>query len=319
MENKLIECYKKMYLIRATEEIIIDNYYDDEMKTPMHMSKGSEAIAVGICEELEGRGQYFSTYRSHAPYLASGGDLNQFFAEMYGKKDGRYSGKSGSMHIASPENGHMSSSAIVASNIPVAVGAAWANKMQNNGKIVVVFFGDGAIDEGNFWESVNMACVWKLPIIFVCEDNRLAVNTVARDRQGYSDINKVMSNFNMTTSYSLGVDVQDVIFDIRRNIRIVDTLSEPVFMRLEYYRYLEHVGTNSDADADYRNDESWNRSDENDPIFSLRKLLISIYEHEDKVVEIENKIYKEVDIALQLAKNGDFSNVNKTYKDVFSG
>jgi TPP-dependent pyruvate/acetoin dehydrogenase alpha subunit len=314
--DRLIKFYKKMFLIRKVEDAIIEHYYDDEMKTPMHMSRGSEAIAVGVCSALGDRGQYFSTYRSHAPYFASGGDLNKFFLEMYGKKEGRYAGKAGSMHIASPETGHISSSAIVASNIPVAIGAAWANKMQDNGKIVAVFFGDGAMDEGNFWESINMASLWSLPIIFVCEDNRVAVHTLSKNRQGYREIIPIIEEFEIATSYSLGIDVEDVYGDVKNAVRCVDNFKEPAFMQFEYYRYLEHVGTNSDINEEYRKKDTWEPTDDNDPVLDLRKKLI----HVDVDVEgIEMEIAEDVYTALEIAKDGEFSDSKETYKDVFYG
>ena len=187
LKNKdlLINLYKKMYLIRKVENTIKKNYNDDEIKTPMHMSMGEEAIVVGVCAALREKDQVFGTYRSHALYLSKVEETDKFFAEMYGKKTGVAMGRAGSMHLSCPEKGYISSSAIVASNISVAVGASWANKMKNNGKIVAVFFGDGAVDEGGFWESINMACLWKLPILFICEDNDLAVFTQSNKRHGY--------------------------------------------------------------------------------------------------------------------------------------
>jgi len=314
---KFVEFYKKMYLIRKVEDIIRDNYYDDEMKTPMHMSKGSEAIAVGVCSALGNRGQYFSTYRSHAPYLASGGNLNEFFAEMYGKKEGKYAGKAGSMHIASPSTGHISSSAIVASNIPVAVGAAWANKIQDNGKIVVVFFGDGALDEGGFWESINMACLWKLPIIFVCEDNRLAVHTPSSERQGYNDIINVVNNFKMNTISCSGLEVDFVECQSKKAIMSIDTNEFPFFLRFSYFRYLEHVGVNSDLKESYREKDSWwLYGDDVDPVSIMRCKLIDM---NIDIKSIEDQISKKVNASLDFAKNDEFSDISEVYKDVFYG
>ena len=138
-----IELYRKMYLIRAVEEAIQEEYDNDEMKTPMHMSMGSEFISAAVLTALGDRAQVFSSYRSHAPFLARTDDVGTFFAEMYGKRGGTSEGKGGSMHLALPDKGFMYSSGIVASCIPVAVGAAYANKVKRNGKIAVVFFGDG--------------------------------------------------------------------------------------------------------------------------------------------------------------------------------
>ena len=188
-----VRLYEKMYLIRKAEEAIQEYYPEDDMKTPMHMSMGEEAIVAGVCEALDPEDQVLGTYRSHALYLAKTSETNRFFAEMYGKATGVARGKAGSMHLSSFEHGLLCSSAIVASSIPVALGVAFANKYKNRNKKVVVFFGDGAVDEGSFWESVNFAGLKKLPLLFVCEDNGLAVHTRREDRQGYSSINKVIS------------------------------------------------------------------------------------------------------------------------------
>ncbi len=314
MDN-FIDLYKRMYLIRKSEDVIIEYYSEDEMKTPMHMSKGSEAISVGVCSAINDEDQVFGTYRSHASYLAKTGDLNGFFSEMYGKKTGACEGKSGSMHLCNIDKGYVSSSAIVASNIPVAVGAAFANKMKGNGKKVVVFFGDGAMDEGIFWESINMASLWSLPILFVCEDNRLAVHTHSKFRQGYENIIGIVENFNIITGYSLAVDVEDVYDTTKTVIRCMGIFSEPGFIQLEYYRYLEHVGIDCDEYEEYRENETWNTNDEiNDPVVVLRKKL----KHIDVDVEgIEMEIAKDVYTALECAKVSKFAPNCDLYKDVY--
>lgn len=311
-----LELYRKMFLIRKVEQTIQENYFDDEMKTPMHMTMGGEAISVGVCSALGDKGQFFATYRSHGPYLASGGDLKKFFAEMYGKKEGRYRGKAGSMHIASPETGHISSSAIVASNIPVAVGAAYANKRKKNGKIVAVFFGDGATEEGNFWESINMACLWKLPIMFICEDNRLAVHTPQDERHGYKSIGACIDGFKINVAHDYGMNVQEVYIRAKEwagQMNMDDPT--PVFLHLEYYRYLEHVGVNSDTHEEYRK-KDWEDTKDNDPIMILRNRLIR---DNFPVEDVEEKISKEIKEAMEFAKKSPISHINELHKDVFYG
>ncbi len=312
MDN-FIEFYKKMYLIRKSEDVIIEYYSEDEMKTPMHMSKGSEAISVGVCSAINDEDQVFGTYRSHAPYLAKTGDLNGFFSEMYGKKTGACEGKSGSMHLCNIDKGYVSSSAIVASNIPVAVGAAFANKMKGNGKKVVVFFGDGAMDEGIFWESINMVSLWSLPILFVCEDNRLAVHTSSKFRQGYEEIIRVIDNFNIATEFCSGLDVEDVYSTTRNVLTLMDNFDEPGFMQIEYYRYLEHVGVNSDTNEKYRIND-WCDNLFHDPVELLRKKL----KHAGVDVDsIEKGIGEDIYDALKYAKSSDFAPNCDLYKDVY--
>src|SRR3989344_4925634 len=154
MRKKLnIELYKKLSRIRRAEEAISAHYMEDEMKTPMHMSMGGEAISVGVCSAIGDRGAVYCTYRSHAVYLAMTDETDAFFGELYGRVTGVAKGKSGSMHLSAPESGFLGASAIVGSTIPLAVGSAFASHMLGTKKIAAVFFGDGAIDEGVFWES----------------------------------------------------------------------------------------------------------------------------------------------------------------------
>lgn len=311
LNEKIIDLYRSIYLIRKVEDTIIENYFDDGMKTPMHMSKGAESISVGVCRALKDRGQFFGTYRSHGIYLSCGGDLNKFFSEMYGKENGRYRGKSGSMHLSSPENGYLSSSAIVASNIPVAVGSAFANKIKENGKIVAVFFGDGSMDEGNFWESINMACLWNLPVLFICEDNRFAVHTYKNKRQGYKDIMSIIKEFNIKTYSGNGTDAEFVYNTTEDAINHIDLFSQPCFLKFDYCRQLEHVGVNSDKKERYRLDDSFKEQEDDEK--RLREKLISFGMDVDLMDRI---IDKSILDALEQAKKSEFSDPKELYKDV---
>ena len=314
--NKLISLYKKMFLIRKSEEVIIENYFDDDMKTPMHMSMGSEAIAAGVCEAINDGDQVFGTFRSHAPYLAKTGDLDGFFAEMYGKKDGCCEGKSGSMHLCNMDKGYVSSSAIVCSNVPVAVGAAFANKFKNNGKKVVVFFGDGAMEEGSFWESINMASVWSLPILFVCEDNKLAVNTTTECRQGYKDIGNIIEEFDIIHHSGSGFDAQFIESVTSSTLKKMEETERPGFIKFEYYRQMEHVGVNSDAHEYYRKSDNKRFCSDKDPLAYMKSKL-NICEID--VSDIEKEITKSIYEALENAKKSEFSPVSDLYKDVYYG
>ena len=188
-QRKLLQnLYKKAYLVRSAEILIVKHYDTNEMKTPMHMSMGEEGIVSGVCTALPKNTKTFGTYRSHGLYLAVAEETDRYFAEMYGKTTGILKGKGGSMHLLSPKDGLLGISAVVASTIPVAVGAAYANMYNNNKQITAVFFGDGAIDEGVFWESLNIACLKKLPVLFICEDNGYAVHTSSTLRHGYKSI-----------------------------------------------------------------------------------------------------------------------------------
>ena len=270
-----IELYKKMFLIRKSEEMIQKYYFDDKMKTPMHMSMGSEALVVAVCHSLSDEDQIIGTYRSHAGYLAKTNNSDDFFAEMYGKDIALVKGKGGSMHLMDPQNGHMGSSAIVASSLPAATGLAFANKYLNNKKIVVSFFGDGAINEGNFWESINVACLKELPVVFVCENNEFAVHTPISERNGFKSITDIVSNFELDVYEEKTTDVEKLYEISKIAIESTRTKNRPSFIHFHYYRYLEHVGTNYDFDAGYRDENDYKKWLEKDPLKLQRDTLLT--------------------------------------------
>jgi len=318
MSKLNLNLYKKLYLIRRTEKTIIENYNDDEMRTPMHISMGEEAIAAGICQALRAKDQIFGTYRSRAFYLAKTGETDKFFAEIYGKATGGAKGKAGAMHMAAPELGFMEASAIVGSIIPVAVGAAFANKRNKNGKMVVVYFGDGAIDEGCFWESLNVACLMKLPILFVCEDNKIAAYTPTFKRHGYKSITDIVSKFNCNVFQKETTDAELIYKLSCKAIKSIKTTQRPSFLYLKYYRYLEHVGINEDFDQSGRSREEFEKWYKKDPVNLQRKKLLKSGIKEKKVVALEEEIDNQVKNSLKLAQKAPFAKISEVYKDVFS-
>lgn len=312
-----IALYKKLYLIRRAEEAIIRDYASDRMKTPMHMSKGSEAIAVGVCQALGDDDQIVGTYRSHAIYLAKSGDTDLFFAEMYGRAKGMAKGKSGSMHLTAISHGLICTSAIVGTTIPVAVGAAFANVHKKNGRVVAVFFGDGAIDEGVFWESLNAACKMRLPVIFVCEDNGFAVHSPAVERQGYRSIANVVSQFECNLISECSTDVEVIHVRAAQAVTQLRQGGPPVFMHLQYYRYLEHVGIAEDFSAGYRSRDEYERWRSRDPVKLQRsKLLRQIAEAE--ILSIETEIDAQVTRSIEAAAGAPFSDAVELHRDVYA-
>jgi len=312
-----LKLYKSLYLIRRAEIEIREYYFEDEMKTPMHMSMGEEAIVTGVCQALNDKDQVLGTYRSHALYLAKVSETDKFFAEMYGKKTGMAKGKAGSMHLSAPEMGFMSSSAIVASIIPAAVGVAFANKIKKNNKITAVFFGDGAIDEGDFWESLNAACLWGIPILFVCEDNGFAVHTSADKRHGYKSITDITSKFNCNVFEEKSTDVEVIYKLTKKAIRLMKKNKKPCFLHLKYYRYLEHVGVNEDFNAGYRSKKEFEKWYKKDPVILQRKNLLKLGVREEAIKRIEGRIDNKIKRSIKLAKIAPFSKVSELCQDVF--
>lgn len=317
MELKIsIDLYKKLYLLRRCELAIIEHYFEDEMKTPMHMSMGSEAVVAGICHAMTDGDHVFGTYRSHALYLAKTGDVNTFFAEMHGKKSGCAKGKSGSMHLCGPNKGHMGSSAIVGSNIAPVVGSAFAHKYLGRNNISAAFFGDAATDEGVFWESLNVACLMRVPAIFVCENNGLAVHTCNSDRRGYKSIKRIVEQYDCHVVELDTTNIED-IYRIACDVIDIAKLNTPVFLHLKYYRYLEHVGVSKDFDEGYRSKSEYDKWVKQDPIDTQRERLKLYGCSEDAISEIEENIRKDVMNAIEFAKKELFCDEHEVMRDVF--
>ncbi len=318
MKQLNLKLYEKMFLIRRAEETIQKYYPGDEMKTPMHMSMGEEAIAVGVCQALKQEDQILGTYRSHAIYLAKTLDTDDFFAEMYGKDTALLKGKGGSMHMYNPDRGFMGSSAIVASAIPVAVGASFANKTVKNEKYVAVFFGDGATNEGVFWESLNVACLMKLPIIFVCADNGFAVHTPKSEREGYESLSDIVSKFHCHVINQETTDVE-VIYNLTQDgIKLMSDTSMPLFLHFRYYRYLEHVGICEDYEAGYRSREEYLKWLERDPVKLQREKLLASGINDMEIKNIESAINEKVMKSITKAQEAPFCRSSELFEGVLA-
>ena len=312
-----LDLYRKMYQIRRAEELIIEHYHEDEMKTPMHMSMGQEAVAVAVCHALGPQGQVFGFYRSHAMFLAKTDDLERFFGELYGRVTGTAQGKSGSMHLAAPEQGLMCTSAVVGSSIPLAVGAAFANKQKRNNVITCAHFGDGAVDEGVFWESLNVACVMKLPVLFVCEDNGLAVHTAGRARQGYKSITDIVSKFECSVSQADTTDVEAICDLALEAVESIRKTQRPAFLHVKCYRYLEHVGIATDFDAGYRSEAEFVEWKKKDSLLVQRQKLLGAGLSEDDVRHVEVLLDERIRQSIRKAKDAPFPDAEELYTGVF--
>jgi pyruvate dehydrogenase E1 component alpha subunit len=253
-DNQQETFYRSLYRIRRVEEEIIRLYPSDRIKSPVHLSIGQEAVSVGICAALDPADVVFGTYRGHALYLAKGGDLNAMMAELYGKAGGSARGKAGSMHLIDLSVGMMGTSAIVATTIPQAVGYALAIKMRKQKTAVIVFFGDGATDEGVFHESLNFAALKQLPVLFVCENNGYAIYSPTRDRMADVNFCERVESYripaNRVESGST-MDIHDAAADALAKIR---NGGGPQFLECLTARWRDHVGPDEDRVWKYRPD-----------------------------------------------------------------
>lgn len=239
-KDLLIDMWKKMVLIRKVEEKIVELYQEQEMKCPVHLSLGQEACAVGVCANLTERDYVFSNHRCHAHYLAKGGDLNAMAAELYGRETGCAKGWGGSMHLVDRKVGLMGSSSIVSGSIPIAVGAALAFKMRKEDRVAVVFFGDGAAEEGVFYESMNFASMMKLPVIFVCENNFIAVETPIAMRQP-DNISERGKIFGIVGQKVNGQDAFEIYKAANEAVRLCRNGNGPALIECRTERWAKHV------------------------------------------------------------------------------
>lgn len=252
--------YKAMVRIRMIEEAIADRYADQEMRCPVHLSIGQEAAAVGVCAVLRTSDLAFSGHRSHAHYLAKGGDLQRMLDEIHGKETGCCGGRGGSMHLMDDEVGFMASVPIVASSIPLAVGAALSRRHLKRDAIAVAFFGDAAVEEGVFHESANFAAVRKLPVLFACENNLYSVYTNLRDRQPDRPLEELGRAHGLRCERADGNDLEAIHGAVAPAVEHIRAGHGPAMVVLDTYRWREHCGPNYDNDLGYRTVdefESW--------------------------------------------------------------
>ena len=312
MKNISVKTQKKLFYsllrIRIIEETISKKYSEWKMRCPVHLSIGQEAGAVGICENLSINDEVFSGHRSHAHYLAKYCSLKKMIAEMYGKSTGCALGRGGSQHLKDLDKNFHASIPIVGSVIPIATGKAWGNKLNKKKNIVVVFFGDGATEEGVFLESLDFASLKNLKIIFVCENNFYSVYTPLNLRQ----VNK---NRIINIAKATGVDtieissnnVEEIFLKTKKSIKKVKENSRPCLIKINTYRHLEHCGPNYDDDLNYRSKKEINNWIKKDPISVYQKKLLS-----NKVLSINDvnrfkkNILEEVKKAFLYAEKSPF-------------
>ncbi len=309
---------RTMFTIRRFEEKIIQLYPQQEMKTPVHLYLGQEAIAAGVCLNLEKKDYIFSNHRNHGHCIAKGMDLKIIMAELYGKQTGCSRGKGGSMHLVDIKNGIMGTSAIVGAAMPIAIGAALASQMKNDKRVSVVFFGDGAVDEGAFHESLNFAALKRLPAIFICENNFYATNSPLLARQPADNIFQRAKPYLIKGLRVDGNDIIKVYKSAKDAIESARRGNGPALIEYRTYRYKQHVGTRYDHEVGYRPKEELDTWIKNCPIkrfknFLLKNNLISL----DEIERIQACIDREIEEAVVFAKNSRFPGKDELLEDVY--
>ena len=305
--------YRSLRRIRRVEEAIVGIYPSDKIKSPVHLSIGQEAVAVGVCEALAPSDVIFGSYRGHAMYLAKGGSLRGMIAELYGKIDGCARGKGGSMHLVDVARGAMVTSAVVATTIPNAVGYAYAVRYRREPRVVVSFFGDGATEEGVFAESVNFAALKKLPVLFICENNRYAIHTHQDKRQATRDI--------CARVRAHGIPAETIedgdVFRIHQAASAAAAAVRaegggPRFIECITSRWVEHVGPGEDFGLGFRSRDEvapWIADDQATRLGGM----LPVKQRET----IDRGIESEIEDAFDFAEKSPFPGPEELYKHVY--
>lgn len=310
----LLNIYSKMLRIRLVEEAIVALYPDQQIRCPVHLSIGQEAIAVGVCEALKAEDYVFSTHRSHAHFLAKGGDLKAMMAELYGKQGGCCGGKGGSMHLVD-KGVNFFAVPILGSTIPMAVGTALTATILDSHFVSVVFFGEAASEEGVFYESLNYAALKNLPVIFICENNLYSVYSPMSVRQP-----KGRSNLSIANAHGIEGFVADgnnvlEVYNLTKNaVQKAQSGRGPTYLEFSTYRWREHCGPNFDNDIGYRSQAESDKWMLRDPLNLASFDWLKQANYKSLILEIQ----VEIDKAVCFAKSDTYPEPAALYDDVFA-
>ena len=319
-KNQLLKCYKLASRIRAVEETIAKEYPNGEMRCPVHLSIGQELVSAVVGLNQQKQDTAVSSHRAHAHYLAKGGNLYRMIAEIYGKITGCCKGRGGSMHLIDLEVGFLGSSAIVGNSIPIGVGSGLTHKLNKSDALSFIFLGDGAIEEGSFYESVNFSVVQELPTVYVCENNLYSVYTGLNQRQPTErNIYEMVNGMGIKSVKIETTDVLDCLNKTTEIIKLARTSKKPVFIEYDTYRWLEHCGPNDDDYLGYRPQGELNKWKEKDPVSNLGKILTADFGISDSEIrEIHEEIEIEVLAAFDQAKKDKFPTLEQSQADVYA-
>jgi TPP-dependent pyruvate/acetoin dehydrogenase alpha subunit len=315
-----VSLYTEMLRIRMVEERIAELYGEQEMRCPVHLCIGQEATAVGVCTALERSDYVLGTHRSHGHYLAKGGSLRALVAELYGKEGGCCGGKGGSMHLVDRSAGFLGAVPIVASTLPIAVGAAFGSVLQGESRVTVVFFGEGATEEGVFQESLIFAALKSLPVVFVCENNLYSVYSPLSVRQPPDrDIVEVARANGLQADRGDGNDVEAVRDSTSRAVARARAGEGPTLLEFATYRWREHCGPSYDNDLDYRTEDESEEWHARCPVEGLRRRLAEEADLAPGELErITAGLDREIDDAFRFARESPFPADDQLHAGVYA-
>jgi TPP-dependent pyruvate/acetoin dehydrogenase alpha subunit len=316
--GKWAELYATMVRIRQFEERIMPLLKEGKIKGTAHPSVGQEAVAAGVCGVLEPTDYIVSNHRGHGHCIAKGMRTSEMMAELYGKATGSNKGKGGSMHIADLDQAIIGCTGIVGSGAPIAGGAALAAKMRGSGQAVVCFFGDGGINQGVVFEAMNMAAIWKLPVLFVCENNLYALSTPSDKMTALKQLADRALGFGFPGYQVAGNDLRAVVRFTREALQRARSGQGPTLLECKTYRWYGHSAMRPDTRA-YRAREEELEWRERDPIALAEKELTRAgVLTADRVAQVQREVAKEIEDAVEFAERSPDPDVREMFTDVYA-
>ena len=317
MSNTLLpQLYTTMKRIRSFEERVGELFIKGESAgTMLHLSTGEEIGPASVGLAMTEKDTFTTHHRGHGIFIARGGNPKKMLAEIAGKKDGYCKGKGGSMHIADMKLGHLGANAIVGGGIPTVVGAGISYKFLKEKRVSVAFFGDGAMQQGILYESMNMASLWKLPVVFCCINNQYGMGTKIDNAVGFKDFSKRAESFGLNSLHINDLDVENAYHKSKEIIEDARKF-KPGFIEIECYRFFGHARMDK---SPYRNDSEEKEMRKLDPIhYAKNKLIKDNIFNEEEILKIDNDILKEMDSAMEFAIKSPVNDSNEIFTDVYS-
>ncbi|HIG0359914.1 TPA: pyruvate dehydrogenase (acetyl-transferring) E1 component subunit alpha [Clostridium sporogenes] len=315
-ENSIVEMYKTMLKIRKFEQVAMNTFAEGKIPGFVHLYIGEEAVATGVCANLKDSDYITSTHRGHGHILAKGGDLKFMMAELFGKATGYCKGKGGSMHIADATKGILGANGIVGAGHNIAVGAGLSAQYRETDQVCVCFFGDASTNQGTFHESLNMASVWKLPVVFVCENNLYGISMSQDRHQAIKDVADRGVAYNVPGIVVDGNDVFAVYEAAEEAIKRAREGKGPTLIECNTYRHRGHFEGDPCVYKPTEEQEEWLAKD---PIPRFEKYLVeNEILTEEKLKEVQSKVESEIDEAVDFANNSPYPELESVLEDVYT-
>lgn len=315
-DEKLVNLYKEMWLIRYFDEKVDQFFAKGMIHGTTHLCVGQEASSAGAIAALMDSDKITSTHRGHGHCISKGADVNRMMAELFGRETGYCKGKGGSMHIADVDKGNLGANGIVGGGIPLAVGAALTSKMKAAGYVVLCFFGDGASNEGSFHEAINLASIWDLPVVFICENNQYGMSGPVKEMTNIQNIADRASGYGIPGKVVDGTDLIEILNTVYDAVEYAREGNGPTIIEAKTYRWKGHSKSDAKKYRTREEEEEWRQKD---AIKKYKELLIHEgLMTEEKAAELQQQAKSEIEDAVTFAEKSPEPSIDSLLEDVYA-